>query len=198
MANISRVRVGLSGWLGGPGVCTYYFRDTATAVASLRAMWAVFVGSMPNSVVVQVENAGDKIEEATGVVTGAWTSGPAAVLQGGSAQGFAAPAGLITRWDTEVIADGRRVRGRNFVVPLGVAEYQTDGTINQATRDAFQTAMNSFISQQSTSFVVWHRPRDFRAATADLPELAAHDGSAHLVTAGSIPDRVAILRSRRG
>lgn len=184
MTEISRLRSIWSGFPGGPGVTTMYFLDTATAVGSVHDFWDGIKGLLPSDVHIQVENAGDIIEDTTGALTGAWSSAAATVVNGDASDKYAAPAGAVVNWLTETIGPHRRLRGRTFLVPLDGPAYQTDGSLGDTSIAAIQATADTFVSEQSASFVVWHRG-------------TGSDGSNGLVTAASIHDMVAILRSRR-
>lgn len=197
MTSLYRIRTALTGFAGGPGVSTMYFLDVETAVASIATFWEAISDAMPTVVTIQPPAAGDIIDDTTGTITGAWTSEGATPITGNGAGLYAAPSGCVVGWETATILDGRRVRGRTFVVPLTPAAYATDGSMNDTTLASFNAAGTSLIVDQAESFVVWHRPFAGRAATDDRPAKAAHAGGHALVTNCVTPDRVAVLRSRR-
>ena len=198
MTALSRVRVELTGFVGGPGVATFYFLDTSTAVASVRAFFEAIKGTQPTKVFSQVVPNGDIIDSVSGTITGAWSAAPVAVVQGGAPTGYPAPAGATVSWDTATILDGHRVRGRTYIVPMASGEYQDDGSLNPATLTIVRDAATQLVISQSSSFVVWHRPRLAKAADGSRPAITARDGGHGLVTSSHVPDRVAILTSRRG
>lgn len=197
MTNLSRVRVGLTGFVGGPGVATFYFLDTTTAIPSLRTFWQGLAAAMPSTVHIQVENAGDIINDVNGDLVGAWGDDPVLASNGGAGGAYVAPAGACVSWKTETILDAHRVQGRTFVVPLAAANYEADGTLTAAIIANIQALALEFIIEQSASFVIWHRPFEGRAATETRPAKAAHAGGHALVTSSRVSDRAAILRSRR-
>lgn len=191
MGTMQRVRVILSGFPGGPGVSTFYFIDAATALPALHAFWDQCVGNMPTTVQAQVQNTGDVVSDVDGSLTGSW-SGPAQLpLSGVRAGSYAAPSGLCVTWGTNVILDHHHVRGRTFVVPLGGACYQSDGSLDNAVVTSLETAAFNLITAPTGNLLVWHRPRK---ATATL---TAHPGSQVEVVSGVIRDKVVVLRSRR-
>lgn len=163
---------------------TMYFVDTATAVESVHAFWASMSGDIPPDVDIQVENVGDTIDSATGVLTGAWAADPVAVVHCGGGGIYAAPVGAVIDWLTSTIANGKRLRGRTFLVPLSFDRFQADGTLEDNTRDSIQAYGETLISEQSDSFCIWHRG-------------TGSDGSTGIVTSAHVPDMAAVLRSRR-
>lgn len=197
MTDLYRVRTVLSGFPGGPGIATMYSLDVATFVASLHTFWNDIAARVPSDFHAQVQNTGDIITDTTGELTGAWSASSVASVTGSDSAAYAAPAGAVVRWQTETILDGRRLRGRTFVVPLGGGGYQTDGSLASTYLGTLQTAATAFIASQSSSFVVWHRPFAGSPAVGARPARPAHDGGHGFVTTAIVPDMAAVLRSRR-
>ena len=184
MVDISRVRSAWTGFRGAPGVTTMYFLDTATVVESLHAFWTSMAGDLPGDVVIQVEDSGDILDSETGELTGTWVSDPVDPVNGVGGSGYSAPSGLVIDWLTSTIADGKRLRGRTFVVPTDAGGTSSDGTPKDTVVTAFETYGATLIEEQSTSFVVWHRG-------------TGTNGSVGLITSAHVPDMFAVLRSRR-
>ena len=197
MTTLNRVRVALTGFPGAPGVNTFYFLDVATAIESLNRFYTSIQSFMPNDVHVNVQRAGDTIEDTTGALTGSWLGGVTNPIVMGSTAVYAGPAGIMVGWETGVVADGHRVRGRTFLVPGASNIYDVDGTILTSALAPLQAAATQLVLEQSSSFVIWHRPRLARVATATRKALSAHAGSHALVTTSRVPDKVVVLRSRR-
>lgn len=197
MTSLSRVRTELTGFPGGPGVATMYFLNTETVMASLQAFWEDLAGSMPVDVAIFIPPAGDIIDDATGTITGAWSDEPPASIPGTSASTYVAAAGGLISWETSTILDGRRLRGRTFVVPLASPNFFTDGSLTDAMTGLLLTTGNALALAEDENFCVWHRPYPGREATEGHPARAAHAGSHGLVTSVRAPGRGAILRSRR-
>jgi hypothetical protein len=75
------------------------------------------------------------------------------------------------------------------MIPIGPTGLDTDGTLNAARLTAWRSATSTFISTGTFArLVVWKRP---------TPLAVIPDGGAYDVTAFSINDKVAQLRSRR-
>jgi hypothetical protein len=197
MTALKRCRVALTGFVGGPGVATYYFLDTATAQNSLHSLWVGLASWLPTSVTVQVEPGGDIIDDVTGNLTGSWGGDIIPSIQGQANNGYASPVGALLKWQTDTIADGHRLRGRTFLVPLDKITFQTNGQMAPATAASMAALAGQFVIEQSSSFVVWHRPFAGRAATAKLKAKPAHDGGHGLVTLAAVGTKPVVLRSRR-
>jgi hypothetical protein len=146
-----------------------------------QAIKAIF----PSAVSWNIPSSGDVIDEVTGQITGAWTGGTAASIAATAAGTYAAGTGCYVRWQTGGIVGGRRVKGRTFLVPISGGLYQSDGTIADATLATLNTAANTLAATGKLN--IWHRPTNS----------GSNDGSSHLVTGASGPDRVTSLRSRR-
>lgn len=184
MTEIYRVRSVWTGFPGGPGVTAHYFLDVATACASLGTFWHDLYMQLPSDVHIQVENAGDILEDSTGALTGAWSAAAVSVVNGDNSARYSAPVGACIDWNTETIGPHRRLRGRTFVVPICSDSFDTDGSLDPTKRASIQTAADALLAAQSASFVVYHRG-------------TGSDGTNGLVTSAYVPDLAAVLRSRR-
>lgn len=197
MAPISRMRVVLDGFVGGPGIATFYALDPLTMRAPLNDLWSSLMGKCPSSVHATVQTAGDVLEDTTGVLTGSWDAATAPVTSAGAdGAPYAAPAGVCLDWLTDQVVDGHRLRGRTYVVPLGGAQYQTDGSIYPTTLASLIGYANDFVAAANGNALIWHRPRKASAAGV-VPVVTARAGSHAFITSSRVPDKTAVLRSRR-
>jgi hypothetical protein len=82
------------------------------------------------------------------------------------------------------------VRGRTFLVPAANGIYQEDGTLAPIILNEIQTAATTLAAPIAGGIQlgVWARPSG----------VGAEDGDFHPITAASVPDLAAVLRSRRG
>lgn len=197
MALLERVRVALTGFPGGPGVNTFYFLDTATALTSLKNMYLSLAGYLPSDVHVQVQNTGDIIESTTGAITGAWQSPPVPEVIGTFTGVYAAPVGFMAGWETSTILDGRRLRGRTFFVPAASNIFNTLGSIGEGYLVGIRSTVADFQVSQSSSLVIWHRPFAGSPAVGTRKARPAHSGGVGLVTATRVPAKAVVLRTRR-
>lgn len=197
MTNLSRCRAILSGFPGAPGVATMYFLDTATYMDSAVTLWTSLANTMPTDVTIQIENSGDVINDATGVLVDTWHEPAVDAIHATLSGTYAAPTGYLIGWETDQILDGRRLRGKTYVVPAGSSMFSANGSLNDATIVGYVEAAQAFITAQSSSFVVWHRPFAGSPAVGTRPARPAHAGGHGLVTACRIPDEAVVLRSRR-
>lgn len=183
MVTISRVRVGWSGWSGGPGVSTFYTAapPTSAQLAAIRGLFSTLQAGIPVGIVTQVENTGQQIDTVTGKAVDVWTAGAQAAVNGTAAGAYAAPCGVMIRWNTGAFTNGRLLRGKTFFVPIAATAYSTDGTLDSAYVANVQTGINTFITNMSGGLAVYSR-RYQTSITA---------------TSGTLMDKAVVLTSRR-
>ena len=183
---LNRVKVQWTGWPGAPGVSTFYVSTTITDLAPLRTFFAALSASyLPSGLTLAFPSTGDVIDEATGLITGAWSGPAAADVVGGAAGSYPGNAGAVVSWRTTLLVAGRRVRGRTFLVPLANAAYQSDGSLSTAFLTTANGAAATLISTWAGGLKVWSRPR---------PTIA---GAQATVLTGTVPDLAVSLRTRR-
>jgi len=105
---------------------------------------------------------------------------------------------VVVTWKTSIAA--RRGRGRTFVGPLSTAVMQSDGTIVDATRTAFQTAANSLVSSSLADGNGAVGVYGYNAAKLPGKQNVRNPSDAKVfrdVTGAAIRDLFGVLRSRR-
>ena len=197
MTNLARVRVALTGFPGGPGVATFYGIDGGVLCADLQTFFTTAGTLFMSNTTIQIPAAGDVINDVDGVIVGSFTAGVFPPLHGTGTGVYAAPAGVLIEWLTQTILDGHRIKGRTFLVPVGVANYDASGQIVASDVTNLQANGNTLATFSPGNFVIWHRPRLARAATATRKALSAHVGGHAVVTGSRVSPKVTVLRSRR-
>lgn len=182
---MDRLQVSLTGGQIGAGVATHFAVASAGHQAAFKAFWQGLSNHMPTGVFADVPATGDVIEVETGLLNGVWSGGSQASIQGQIAGAYPAGVGACVTWLTDGIVNGHRVRGRTFVVPLCGANYDANGTLQDATLSLLRGYCSTLLAGVGDDFLIWHRPR------------GESDGSAHPVTGFRVSDRVSTLRSRR-
>lgn len=182
---INRVPVQWNTGPGGAGVSVFYSNFGVDMTVELGTFFNAIRAFFPTAVSWSVPSSGDILDEVSGLITGAWIGGTPVSITGSGATAYAAGTGCYVRWQTAGIANGRRVKGRTFLVPLLTSCYQTDGTIFDSNLATMQTASTALAN--SGKMRIWHRPSN----------RGANNGNAFSVTAAIGPDRVTSLRSRR-
>lgn len=188
MATLYKVTGLWQNWPGAPGYSNFYATEgsgVSIVVDAVRAFFDGVKSLIPSQMTVTVQPSGDTINDANGVINGSWTVDPAPLVVTGSAGGtYAGNAGAVVTWRTAGVVGTRRVRGRTFLVPLSSTVYDTNG-LTAAAIATLQAAASGLVTAASGSLAVWSRPTPLRS------------GSSHLVTAATVPDLSASLRSRR-
>lgn len=192
MAALYRLTVRMDGWPGAPGYMTFYCKTPTPFRSSVIAFIDTIKGSMPSLVSFTVPNEIDVLEDTTGELTGIETEGTVYSTAGAASGGFASPTGACVTWITNAFVNGRRVKGRTFVVPLAVGAYDNDGTLLGTVVTAFRNAAVTLFT--SCDLAVWHRPTVDRTTT---PPTKNADGAGEEVTGSTVADRAAVLKSRR-
>lgn len=198
MTQIGRLKINWTGFIGAPGYTQLYFRDFSEGELT-QAMADGFMGrvdtwldawvsSLPSTVSILIDPTVDVVNAESGELESFMSISPDTARVGSGAGTYAAPAGMCVNWSTNGVENGRRVRGRTFMVPITSAAMQSDGTIATSNLTALRTATTTFLAVGATGVHgVWHRP------TAP----GANDGAWYATTAFTLPDKIAVLRSRR-
>lgn len=189
-----RVKCRWTGFTGAPGYTILHFdaQTAPTAAAAEAAADAAHTfiqdcaSNMPSVVKLTIETAVEVIDEATNQLETIYTVPAGVPLSGTVPGGFSSATGACITWETGEVKNGRRVRGRTFLVPLAGTCYDTDGTLTSGTLTDLQNAASG-IAAGGFSFGVLSRPSG----------PGASDGSFHTVSSGRVNDKTAILTSRR-
>lgn len=188
MASLFKITALWSNWPGAPGYTNFYALTggpIVTLTDGIRAFFDAIKGIVPTGITITVQPSGDQINDVSGAITGAWSvdPGPAPVV-GASGGTYAGNAGGVVSWRTNGVVGNRRVRGRSFIVPLASTVYDTNGLTSSAIA-TLQGAATALLTTADGNLAVWSRPTALRA------------GSSHPITAATVPDLSASLRSRR-
>lgn len=211
MTHMVRVKMRWSNFVGGPGYSVFHFRDfgasgsDAATVAEAQAACArvrTFADGLktmlPYNLTLKVENDVEVIEDSTGELVDILNGGNPLEVLGTAPQAttYAAPVGAVINWRTGLVRNGRRIRGRTFLVPLAGTAYQNDGTLSTGTIQALQTAADALVNSAGTPDLgVYARPT--RVTDPNGTVSTASDGMWAAATTATIPDLAAVLRSRR-
>lgn len=186
-------------WTGGPsapGLTTFALEYDGAgnldgALTAVQTFWTSLKDSIQGGYQLQVQPVVELHNETTGELSGEFAAASAKpTLQTQNTSAFAAGVGARIDWRTLVIKNGRRVRGRTFVLPLATASYEVNGTIAEVTRTGIGTAATKLITDldaAGTSLAVWSRPSEKHPVGALSP-----------VSVAVVPDKVAFLSGRRG
>lgn len=189
-----RVKTRWSGFNGAPGYTILHFDaavsanpdGAANAVAGVQSFFSAVGPLLPSAVRINVEPAVDIIETTTGELQDVITVATPANLSGTQTGGFSSATGACVTWNATGVRNGRRVKGRSFIVPLAGTQYEADGTLTNTCISTLTSAATALIAH-SSDLVVFGRPSG--------PD--ATDGDFYTVATARITDKTAILKSRR-
>lgn len=191
---VYRVKVRWSGFSGAPGYTNLHFdAPTEPTQAGAQAVYqAAFqftvdiTSALPSAVSLTTEGGVEVVDQTTNELITILQATQGATQKGLNTGGFSSATGACIVWETGEVKNGRRVRGRTFVVPLAATYYDLDGTLNNGVLTDLQSAATA-LAGGGFSFGVLSRPSS----------QGAGDGSFHTVSSGRITDKTAVLRSRR-
>lgn len=203
MTELMRVKARWSGFSGAPGYTVLHFRDfgagdggggsvslaSATAAAGrVRQFFDSIKAMLPASVDINVESEVDVLEDTTGELVNSLNVPTVAQVDGLSTGPYSAASGAVVNWRTGGIRNGRRIRGRSFIVPIVGSYFTTSGALAGSAAGDIQTAAAALAnSTSSPDLMVYARPTS----------KGASDGTAAVVTGTNVPSFAAVLRSRR-
>lgn len=182
-----------NGFTGSPGWIRMKFLgalnvgDANTAAANFRTMLNAWNAYMPTGSSITIDSAAAVYDDAgsqTGEVT---LSVVPAGITGVSGAVYAGGSGAVINWTTGAFHLGRKVRGRTFAVPLTSIAFSADGTLAGAAQTALATAAVTFAGSSPTPVIFSQKPN----GAGGVSSLTS------VVSDATVPDRSAVLRSRR-
>jgi hypothetical protein len=184
--NLIRVRCTWGGAVPGGGISTFYADDAVIDdVSSLKTFFTSLAPLLPSELTITVPNVADTIDEASGRLTGSKPLTGGGVVAGSGNSAYSAGVGAFVNWFTAVVRNGRLLRGRTFIAPLGQGYASADGTLNDSIRTSIDTAALALVA--NATWLTYHRP----------PKGTFAGGLAGLITSAQTVDRVTALKTRR-
>lgn len=198
MADLARVTINWTGFVGAPGYTNLYFRNATpgtidqavvdNAIVKVDAFIAATVLRTPTTVTRAIDPSIEIIDDTNGELQSFMTGTIPSPRVGTGTGAYSAPSGAVISWYTNTVRNGRRIRGRTFHVPIAAGAMDTDGTIQTAALTDLRTAADNLRAASGASrLVIWGRPT--------TP--GGTDGVSAEVTASQVPDMAAVLTSRR-
>lgn len=163
----------------------------------VQAAFTTGLDLWPNLWTARVDPEVALINEANGQITDVLATTVQPPINGSGTQGFNVLAsGLLLQLRTGEFLNGRRLKGRAFLSPIGPREEQ-NGTPNAGGLGVAQSIGTALLSAGVTGneLVVWHRPKFVLPKTT--PPTVLSPGSIAKVTSITVPDKFVIMRSRR-
>lgn len=183
-----------TGFQGAPGYTNFHFADQAAnpgpveARTRTSAFFNAVSAVLPANVQWMTEGEVAIVDETTGMITDYETAEPNPTPgSGGRSGGYSASSGAVITWNTNGVRNGRRVRGRTFLVPLAGNSYEDDGTLTGSVITTLNDAAEALIGATGfeSGFCIFSRPSTSGA------------GGVYPVIGHRVPDMAAVLRSRR-
>lgn len=182
-------------WTGGtglPGYTRFKFdgeldgAGAGAAAARVRTFWEAIRLRIPNTIQLTIQPDA-QIYDNNGDLSGLASFPPPAQSTGGGTGGYAAPLGAVVNWLTNSSLSGRRVKGKTYLVPLLNSNFVGDGTLDGATVTNLQSAAAAMANAVPAMIVA-----------SQVKVLGVPTGVAQSpITGAQVPDRAAVLTSRR-
>jgi hypothetical protein len=170
MPQFARQIVNLSGFPGAPGVLVFHYMALGHGnllQAEIDGFYEDLVASLDASdgshlasgVTASPSREITIHDVATGDLEGVFTTEEASYTLTGSGDGAESRATCIgMQWGTEVIRNGKRVKGRTFFGPASSAAMQSDGTIAEDIVSGWPALWNGIYDAEGPRLIVWSRP----------------------------------------
>lgn len=184
---IDQAVVEWTGFPGAPGYSTFYAVPGSDVAFSLAAFFENMKTWLPQNVKIQVPTSGDTLEDTTGIIESSWSTAAIPLVTGTNTQAYAAPAGIHYNWITNDFINGRRVRGKTFIVPMSSACFDNDGSLTSTIVTQVGTVGDLFMTAVEDNLLIYHRPAKGTHA----------GGKACRVVGYNFRDRASVLTSRR-
>lgn len=164
MVSVYRLTAVWTGFQGAPGYTKMSWADltdTASRNAAglkFRTLFFDVRAFFSTAWTIQVQPSIDEFDMATGALIGSalMTTTPSAVVGTATPAAYAGGSGFCITWNTGLIFDRRRVRGRTFFVPA-MACYENDGTLSVPAQTAITTAATNFLALSAPRPNIWSR-----------------------------------------
>lgn len=187
---VIRIQNVWTNFVGAPGYTNLHFSkaaptvtDVTAAAGACRTFFNGLVSFLPTGVTITQSGLASIFSD-FGIKTGEIGYTPSSPSVGTSTTAYAGATGAVIQWKTGQWINGRQLSGRTFVVPLA-GGYATDGTLAPTASTALTASALNLRSVTGLPLVVFSPPRN-----GNPVQLAT-------VTAHTVPDRTATLRSRR-
>lgn len=202
MTAMLKVKARWHGFTGSPGYSNFFFREwsdgnyvptQAEAAGCTGKVWNFFDAiklAFPPVVNIQVESDVEVVNDTDNQLITVLNDGGRPNIVGTSGgTNYSAASGAVIGWQTGSVRNGRRVRGRTFLVPTSAAVFDINGTLTSSWVTTLQNAAAAMVAPAANSpdFGIYCRPSS----------PTVNDGAWFLATGARVPDMAAVLRSRR-
>lgn len=192
-----RATIRWAGFSGEPGYTNLHFSKSGDidgavldqTLANVRTFFLAIASKLPTGVGLTFPTSVDEFDTTSGELLNTHSVVLQTAVPGsGGAAPFSSATGACVTWGTDTIVNGRRLRGRTFLVPLLPANsFETNGTLIEAARTQLLAAATAFKNEtDGYPFHIWSQPNP-----------GVVNGASGPVTSANVADKTAILRSRR-
>lgn len=193
-----RTQVRLSGWTGGPGINTFHFEHLGGATIPeqwpelLEDLYTAVRGFLVPGMVCTLIPEIVEIDPPTGQMTDVRTVDPWTVTgESGGLTTLSRSTMIKAQYRTDLITDGRRIRGGVYFGPIDGQGLDTDGSVPAGVQTAVINGHGGMIDAGFGRLMVYRRPVRDEGGNLVRPGVAGH---VQAVTVKAVP---AVLRSRR-
>lgn len=168
MTALARVNTVTTGWTGGPGLNTLYFRgaggsptaaEVSDVVARVRAFWNALSAFFPAAWACQVQGVVPIINADSGVLQSVTTVTTPTLVTGGAGGVFGpTQTAVVMRLTTATVFGGRRVLGRQYLGPVRDSQTGVSAPGAALTNAVVTAGVQLAPGATSAALVVWHRP----------------------------------------
>lgn len=188
-----RITARWTGFTGAPGYSNFFFAagggfiSDANQVASrVRSAFFTIPDLLAPGARITLEQEAAVVDSDTGMITGYEDIGDVDPVTSISTGSYSGPTGAVVNWRTNDLRNGRRIRGRTFLVPLANNAYDNQGSLTSQALGKLQDFGDTLVGGDLDSeFGVWSRP------------VNGSGGVFATATSFQVPDLAAVLRSRR-
>lgn len=213
MGRVLKFQMELDGWIGGPGVNTFY----ACAIEEISPMtttdverfagllWDAYLAraaDLANSVLVRTPVEVSEFDVATGRLEKIWTITARETIAGtGATANVSRATQICVRGLTDGVLQtprgGRRVQGRIFLGPVQGNVMDASGQISDACRTGTAEAFGGIIDindPRELRWVIWSKPKDVVQPGGTVTTRAGQVSYVQTITVNRTPGT---LRSRK-
>lgn len=181
MVDLNVIRVTWTGINGMPGVSTFYREgDVTSFTPKLTTFFGSIANYVPSGITWSVPSSGVVIDSATGLAKASWIGPVQTPVTSSATGGYAGPGGAVIQYETGLFLEGRRLRGKTFVVPINGTNFGTNGQLTSGCITALTNAATT-MSTGAAGLSVYSRMHKVVGA----------------VTSAKCLTKVGVLRTRR-
>lgn len=200
MAELIRAKIRWNGFAGAPGYTNFHFQQgdgssrppdmAVDTMAKVQQFTNDIRTLLPYQVTIKMPTELEIVDSANGQLIDVITAPtlPDTIGTATASDNYAAAVGAVISFRTNGIRNGRRVRGRTFIVPATSTAFENNGTLRATAIAACQAGATTLMSSTNgPTFGIFARPTG----------PSATDGLWFPAVSASVPDMGAVLRSRR-